>query len=60
MESGTYGRRGKAWEPIHKTIPDSKLVLIPDVGHMVDMQAPDRCNAEIRSFLDTVEQDRPE
>jgi pimeloyl-ACP methyl ester carboxylesterase len=44
------------WEPIHRAIVDSKLVLVPDVGHMVDMQAPDRCNAEIRAFLDTVEQ----
>lgn len=47
------------WEPIHETIADSRLVVIPDVGHMVDMQAPDRCNAEIRAFLDTVERRRP-
>lgn len=45
-------------EPIHEGIPGSKLVVIPDVGHMVDMQAPDRCNDEIRSFLDAVERPR--
>lgn len=49
----------EVWEPIHEALPDSKVVLIPDVGHMVDMQAPDRCNTEIRAFLDTVEQSRP-
>lgn len=48
----------EVWEPIHEAIPDSKLVLIPDVGHMVDMQAPDRCNAEISTFLETVDQRR--
>lgn len=43
------------WQPIHDGIADSQLVLIPDVGHMVDMQAPERCNAEIRAFLRQVE-----
>jgi pimeloyl-ACP methyl ester carboxylesterase len=43
------------WEPIHEGIPHSRLVLVPGVGHMVDMQAPERCNAEIRSFLREVE-----
>ncbi len=39
------------WEPIHAGIAHSKLVVIPGVGHMIDMQAPERCNAEIRTFL---------
>ena len=39
------------WEPLHSTIPGADLVLIPDVGHMVDMEAPDRLNDEIRAFL---------
>ncbi len=39
------------WEPIHAEIAHSRLVVIPDVGHMIDMQAPDRCNREIRTFL---------
>ncbi|HKY47193.1 MAG TPA: alpha/beta hydrolase [Acidimicrobiia bacterium] len=45
----------EVWEPIYKGIRGSKLVVIPDVGHMVDMQAPERCNAEIRTFLREVE-----
>jgi pimeloyl-ACP methyl ester carboxylesterase len=38
-------------EPIHEGVADSRLVVIPGVGHMVDMQAPERCNSEIRAFL---------
>lgn len=45
----------EVWDPIHQGIPGSKLVVIPDVGHMVDMQAPERCNAEIRAFVRQVE-----
>lgn len=43
------------WEPIHDGIAHSKLVVVPDVGHMVDMQAAERCNAEIRTFVHQVE-----
>jgi pimeloyl-ACP methyl ester carboxylesterase len=39
------------WEPLQSAIPGAELVLIPDVGHMVDLEAPDRVNDEIRSFL---------
>ena len=54
-----YGERDArspraVWEPIHAGITHSKLVVIPGVGHMVDMQAPDRCNTEIRTFLRTI------
>ena len=42
-------------QPIHEGIADSRLVVIPEVGHMVDMQAPERCNEEIRGFLRGVE-----
>lgn len=45
----------EVWEPIHRAIPHSRLVVIPDVGHMVDMQAAERCNAEIRAFVQQVE-----
>lgn len=45
----------EVWEPIHRGIPHSRLVVIPDVGHMVDMQAAERCNAEIRTFVQQVE-----
>jgi pimeloyl-ACP methyl ester carboxylesterase len=41
----------EVWEPIHAGIAQSRLVVIPDAGHMVDMQAAERCNAEIRAFL---------
>ena len=41
-------------EAMHASIPDSKLVVVPGVGHMVDMQAPDRLNAEVRRFLHSV------
>lgn len=33
-------------EPIHAGIARSKLVVIPGVGHMIDMQASDRCNGD--------------
>lgn len=46
----------EVWAPIHKGIGHSRLVLIPDVGHMVDMQAPDICNAEIRGFVREIEE----
>lgn len=39
------------WEPLHSAIPGSDVVLIPDVGHMVDVEAPNRLNDEIRAFL---------
>lgn len=45
----------EVWEPIHAGITHSRLVVIPGVGHMVDMQAAERCNDEIRAFLREVE-----
>lgn len=48
----------QVWEPIHEGIAHSKLVIMPEVGHMVDMEAAERCNAEIRSFLHGVERSR--
>ena len=38
-------------EAMHASIPESELVIISGVGHMVDMEAPDRMNAEVRGFL---------
>jgi pimeloyl-ACP methyl ester carboxylesterase len=32
-------------------IPDSKLVVLPGVGHVSSVEAPERFNAEVRSFL---------
>ena len=45
----------EVWEPIHEAISGSRLVIIPDVGHMVDMQAADRCKKEIAAFIRDVE-----
>ena len=42
-------------EAMHASIPGSQLVAIPNVGHMVDMQAPDRLNAEIRGFVQSIQ-----
>jgi pimeloyl-ACP methyl ester carboxylesterase len=38
-------------EEMHDSIPGSTLVVVPGAGHMIDMEAPDRFNAEVRSFL---------
>lgn len=55
-----YGERDvraprAVWGPIYEAIPDARLVIIPEVGHMVDLQAPDRVNDEIRAFLGALE-----
>jgi pimeloyl-ACP methyl ester carboxylesterase len=51
-----YGRSDvrtgpSVWEPLHSRIRGSKLVLIPETGHVPDVQAPERFNAELRAFL---------
>jgi pimeloyl-ACP methyl ester carboxylesterase len=38
-------------EDLHAQIPGSRFVVIPGVGHMVNMEAPERFNDELRSFL---------
>ncbi len=38
-------------EELHAQIPGSKLVVIPGSGHMVTLEAPERVNDEVRSFL---------
>jgi pimeloyl-ACP methyl ester carboxylesterase len=40
---------------LHAKIPGSRLVVLPGVGHQCDMEAPDRFNAEVRSFLRLVQ-----
>lgn len=42
---------GEVWKPLHSEIHRSKLVLLPDVGHMIDIEAADRFNTEVRTFL---------
>ena len=41
-------------EALHASIPNSELVLLPEVGHMGNLEAPEAFNAEIRRFLRTV------
>ena len=38
---------------LHAQIPTSRLVVIPGVGHLSNLEAPGRFNAEVRSFLRT-------
>lgn len=38
-------------EEIHAAIPRSQLVVMPGVGHVSCIEAPDRFNAEVRGFL---------
>jgi pimeloyl-ACP methyl ester carboxylesterase len=40
-------------EELHARIRGSKLVVIPGSGHMVTLEAPERVNDEVRSFLRT-------
>lgn len=42
-------------DKIRASIPGSRLVVIPGVGDLPDMEAPERFNAEVRSFLNTVQ-----
>lgn len=38
-------------EELHAAIPGSKLVVLPGLGHVVNLEAPERFNEEVRSFL---------
>ena len=39
---------------LHKNIIDSELDIVPDVGHMLNMEAPDRFNRRMEQFLQRV------
>jgi pimeloyl-ACP methyl ester carboxylesterase len=39
---------------LHANIPGSKLVIMPGVGHQSNIEAAERFNAEIRSFLQSL------
>ncbi len=41
----------QVWQALHSNIPSSKIVVIPGGGHMVDIEAAERFNTEIRVFL---------
>jgi len=36
---------------LHTAIPGSKLVILPGVGHVSCVEAPERFTAEVRGFL---------
>lgn len=38
-------------EEMHATIPGSTLVVLPEVGHQSNIEAPERFNAAVRDFL---------
>jgi pimeloyl-ACP methyl ester carboxylesterase len=38
-------------ETLHAEIPGSTLVVFPGIGHVVNLEEPDRFNQEVRSFL---------
>ena len=41
-------------EALHAAIPGSELVVLPGVGHYVNLAVPDVFDAEIRRFLGAV------
>jgi len=38
-------------QAMHSAIAGSKLVVIPGAGHILNIEAPERFNAEVRRFL---------
>ena len=40
---------------LHAQMPFSRLVVIPGVGHLCNVEAPDRFNAECRAFLTPID-----
>jgi pimeloyl-ACP methyl ester carboxylesterase len=50
---GELDRRSPLYvaDQLHAGIPGSRLVVLPGVGHYVSIEAADRFNAEVRSFL---------
>jgi pimeloyl-ACP methyl ester carboxylesterase len=38
-------------EQLHAGIPTSRLVVLPGIGHMINLEAPERFNDELREFV---------
>ena len=36
---------------LHERIPDSRLVVLPGIGHLSNVEAPDTFNRSVREFL---------
>jgi pimeloyl-ACP methyl ester carboxylesterase len=43
--------RGEVANAMHERIPGSTLVVLPDVGHMSNLEAPEAFNHVVRSFI---------
>jgi pimeloyl-ACP methyl ester carboxylesterase len=41
-------------QALHAAIPGAQLTLLPGVGHVSNVQAPEAFNAEVRRFLRSV------
>ena len=54
LRRGRRARRAPVADALHAAIPDSELVLLPDVGHQCNLEAPEPFNAELRRFLHAV------
>jgi pimeloyl-ACP methyl ester carboxylesterase len=44
-------------DALHAAIRGSRLVVLPDVGHVITLEAPEAFDAEVRGFLRTVSRD---
>jgi len=44
-------------EALHAAIPNSTLVVLDGVGHQSNVEAADRFNAAVRSFLRETDED---
>ena len=42
-------------QTLHDAIPGSRLVIMPNVGHLSNVEAPERFNAEVHRFLDALD-----
>jgi pimeloyl-ACP methyl ester carboxylesterase len=42
-------------QELHARIPGSTLVVLPEVGHMSNLETPQRFNDAVRDFLGSVE-----
>ena len=41
-------------EQFRAAVPGAKLIVIPDAGHMTNMEQPERFNAEVRAFCRSI------
>jgi pimeloyl-ACP methyl ester carboxylesterase len=39
---------------LHQKIVDSEIDIVPDVGHMLNMEAPERFNLRLEQFLERI------